>query len=77
MDHDSQAGPKSAADLAFGRLKDLLHLEFETHDRGLGRSLLHARFVATLSGFAFGALWNCALANGRARFLPRKRRFSL
>jgi TPM domain len=30
MDHDSQAGPKSAAGLAFGRLKDLL----ETHDRG-------------------------------------------
>ena len=55
MDHDGQAGLKSAAGLAFGRLKDLLHLEFETHHRVLGRSLLHARFVATLSGFEFGA----------------------
>jgi uncharacterized protein len=29
-DHDSQGGPKSAAGLGFGRLKDLLHLEFES-----------------------------------------------
>ena len=39
MDHDSQAGPKSAAGLAFGRLKDLLHLEFETHDGGFKGAL--------------------------------------
>ena len=39
MDHDSQAGPKSAAGLAFGRFKDLLHLEFETHDRGFKGAL--------------------------------------
>ena len=39
MDHDSQAGAKSAAGLAFGRLKDLLHVEFETHDRGFKGAL--------------------------------------
>jgi uncharacterized protein len=39
MHHDSQAGSKSAAGLAFGRLKDLLHLGFETHDRGFKGAL--------------------------------------
>jgi uncharacterized protein len=39
MDHDSQAGAKSAAGLAFGRLKDPLHVEFETHDRGFKGAL--------------------------------------
>jgi hypothetical protein len=39
LDHDSQGEPKSDTDLAFGRLKDLLHLEFETHDRGFKGAL--------------------------------------
>jgi uncharacterized protein len=39
MDHDSQAGPKPAAGLTFGRLKHLLHLEFETYDRGFKGAL--------------------------------------
>jgi hypothetical protein len=41
MDHDGQGGPKSAAGLAFGRLKDLLHQEVGAHDR---------RFKGALSG---------------------------
>jgi uncharacterized membrane protein YgcG len=41
MDHDGQAELKSAAGLALGRLKDLLHQEFATHDR---------RFKGALSG---------------------------
>ena len=49
MDHDSQGGPKSAAGLAFGRLKDLLHLEFETHDRGFKGALSGMRGSPTPS----------------------------
>jgi uncharacterized protein len=41
MDHDGQAGPKSAAGLTFGRLKDPLHQEVGAHDR---------RFKGALSG---------------------------
>ena len=56
MDHDGQAGLKSAAGLAFGRLKDLLHQEFGTHDRRFKGALsgMHG-LCATLSGFEFGA----------------------
>jgi uncharacterized protein len=39
MDHDSQAGAKSAAGLAFGLLKDLPHQEFRTQDRGFKGAL--------------------------------------
>ena len=56
MDHDGQAGPKSAAGLTFGRLKDPLHQEVGAHDRRFKGALSgNARFVATLSGFEFGA----------------------
>ena len=77
MDHDSQAGAKSAAGLAFGRLKDLLHVEFETHGRGFKGALSGMHGSWQHYPISSGAFWNCALANGRARFLPRKRRFSL
>jgi len=57
MDHDGQAGPKSAAGLAFGRLKDLLHQEFGTHDR---------RFKGPLSGMH--GSWQHCPASSSARF---------
>jgi uncharacterized protein len=57
MDHDGQAGLKSAAGLAFGRLKDLLHQEFGTHDR---------RFKGVLSGMH--GSWQHYPVSSSARF---------
>ena len=57
MDHDGQGGPKSAAGLAFGRLKDLLHQEFGTHDR---------RFKGALSGMH--GSWQHYPVSSSARF---------
>jgi uncharacterized protein len=56
MDHDSQGGPKSAAGLAFGRLQDLLHLEFETHDRGFKGALsgMHGSWQPVSRSARFG-----------------------
>ena len=57
MDHDGQGGPKSAAGLALGRLKDLLYQEFGTHDR---------RFKGVLSG-THGS-WQHYQVSNSARF---------